>query len=223
MSRQSLRAVLAPIIILAGFASADANQILFNTLGAAQGWSLSSGIGGLPAVQRGLLLPAVSEVICDGSVVPAGLQAGPAGTPSTAALLVLNTEAPTIVSSGELVLQNQNDFGLLLPASIRSFQWGATGFDIQVDHAFGDGSVNRFNVHGDVMQDFHFKSVNALLGDGSVRIALEVMPQAGGFRALAALPQDIVQLTITGTVVPEPATLCLAAAACVALLRRRRA
>lgn len=188
------------------------------------GWGLSTGIGGLPAVQRGGLLAGLNAVAGDGSVMPASLLGGPAATSSEVATLNLSTEPFKIVNQTELFLAGLGTNGLLLPAVIQGFSWGERSFDVVFETApLTDGTTNRFHLRGDlVLQDFHFNTVNALLGDGSVRVLFESTPMQGQApRSALAVPSDAVVMTITGVVAPEPASLILLGIGAAAICRRR--
>lgn len=183
----------------------------------------------LPAVQRSALHVTIQDVLCDGSVRPQanlpGSSNGASGAPGDKGFLDLVAfYGIQNVGTAELGFASLNPAtGGSQPATLRSFNFGSSFFDVFFDVAMGDGSVFQERLHGELpaVQSFAIQGLRAaVMGDGSVRVAFDVKNISPAFRAIPA-GNTLVNMTLTGEVVPEPATVAFLLTGAVGLLRRR--
>lgn len=178
----------------------------------------------LPAVQRSLLLFSIQELLCDGSVRPSelgGQDNGVGDQPGTdvdlnfAIDFDIDLQASTRLLIESLMPDGKNG----LPTEIRGFSWGESSFDVHFDQLLGDGSVHGITLHGEIAPDqpFAFSSFSASPGSVVIDFGLERLPGDH------TLDEPIVVMSLTGEVVPEPATALLLVGGGSLLLRRRRA
>ena len=181
----------------------------------------------LPAVQHSELQIKINEALCDGSVKPASLTGSDNGGGREGSMGYLNFllgEAFAASARGSL------NFGFLLPASmteqgtsIVDFSWGENFFDVFAEVTLlGDGSVRKYNIHGDIGDAQPVKFTDVVASPGSVNIAFDLALTGAG---APQTDNPLVTMTLTGEVVPEPAAamLLMLAAGFVPLRRRHRA
>jgi hypothetical protein len=177
----------------------------------------------LPAVQLSRLTLAIDEVTCDGSVRPAALTGRGSGVgdlpgPDMALTLVINAAIDTTSSTQLLIKSFTPDGSTELPVRIQDFSWNASSFDVKFNELMGDGSVHKQDLHGVIAgtQPFAFRDASAL--PGSVLLSFTLGRTGSG----QALDQPIVTMSLTGELVPEPATAMLVLGGSTLLWRRFR-
>lgn len=173
----------------------------------------------LPAVQRSQIEIGLNNVLCDGSVVPAGLLGGDDGS---AAALHFSVGSPTASNLiVDMPIAAFGDGSVRRRAVMQDFHFNTAAFDLNFDVLLGDGSVHRHAWRGVISSAQPFEFINAdvaVLGDGSVRLLLDLHRLPGN----QILTEPVVAMTLSANLVPEPTTALLLALGALAFHRRRR-
>lgn len=179
--------------------------------------------GVLPAVQKSMLEISLQQLLVDtverpamlfgsdnGAGVPLGDQAG--------LDLGLGVDID-IAASAQLMIKSYAPGGKdPLPTEIYGFSWGESSFSVDFGELLGDGSVNIQRLEGQIAraQDFHFKSFAVTPGSVLVDFSLaRIGPNSEP-------DEPVVTMTLTGRLVPEPASALLMLGGLGLLSRRGR-
>ncbi len=229
------------IVCLLGFAaswvaaaSASAGAMEWNTLfEAASGppypssgrvqFGLREGVL-LPAVQRSLIQVGLTNVLGDGSVMPAAILGGDngagAGVGPRASLNFSVDDAVAGNLNIDILIEAFGDGSVRQGAVMQDFHFHTAGFSLMFDVIPGDGSVHKHVWLGDIASFQPLELVDAdatVLGDGSVRLLLGLNRLPGN----QTLSEPVMTMSMSADLVPEPATVMLLGLSTL-LLRARR-